>query len=193
MFPHTESSSKCVSPSPTHQAGWWTRSPGCRTSCWEAAPTRRSKPPQWMCSWCLGEDWPRSPSSPSGQPAEGRSRRSTHMAHTAWPHTDDTPHCRSGRTCPPCQTEQPTPRSVWTASGCRSSLEVETGALKRWKRNHFISVLRLRPQTWSDKIHLLLKKNSISRYYRLFQGNNKADIRINWNYYKCKQLRHISD
>lgn len=111
-FPHAVCRSEGISACPTHQAGWSTRWPGCRTSCWAAAPTRRSKPPQWTCSWCLGEDWPPSPSSPSGQPAEGRSRRSTRMAHTALPHTAGTPRCRSGRTCHPCQTEHPTPRSV---------------------------------------------------------------------------------
>lgn len=134
---HTPGRSRGVSTPPTHQAGWSTRWPGCRTSCWAAAPTRRSGPPQWTCSWCLGGDWPPSPSSPSGPPAEGRSRRWTHTAHTALPHIAGTPRCRSGRTCPPCRTEQPTPRSVWTASGCRSSLGVETGALKRGEGKRF--------------------------------------------------------
>lgn len=122
--------------SQTHQAGWSIHWPGWRSVCWAAAPTRRSRPPQWRCSWCWGEGWPPSPSSPSGRPAGGQSRHWTRMAHSAWSRTAGTPRCRSGPTGRPCQTVRPTPRSASTASGCRSSLEVEKGALKRWMGNH---------------------------------------------------------
>lgn len=115
----------------THQAGSLTRWPGCRTSCWAAALTLHSMPLQWMCSWCWGEDWPQSPFSPSGPPAGGQSRRSPRTARTASRRTSGTPRCRSDLPCLLCQMVRPIPRSVWTASGCRPSLEAGRGALER--------------------------------------------------------------
>lgn len=118
----------------THQVDLLTRWPVCRTSCWAAAPTRRSGLPPWRCSWCWGGGWPPSPSSPSGPPAVARSPHSLRSARSAWPRTCGTPRCTSGRPCRLCRTVRPTPGSAWTASGCRPGLEAEMGALQTKRR-----------------------------------------------------------
>lgn len=114
----------------THPAGLLTRWPGCRIFCLEAAPTLRSRLQQWTCSWCWGEDWPRSPFFPSGPPAEAQSRHLPRTARTASRRTSGTPRCRSDQPGLLCRTVGPTLRSAWTASGCRPNLAVVKGALE---------------------------------------------------------------